>query len=376
MSIMLKLTKAVKEVPIEVKRLLRNLYPAFVRASNPIALRDEIPVFMFHSVAVETLTEQLSFLQKNNYKTLTLPEFIAFLRGGKKLEQPSILLTFDDGHKSWYEVAYPLLKTYGFHAVGFLVPDYIRERSVPGVWLSWPEVLEMEQNGVMEFESHTTHHDQIFVAPQLVDFFRPAIIHNPLNLDTPWIDEDEVYTNRLNWGTPIYIHASRYSDQRRFYDDVNVRQACIRLVEQHGSEDFFAQSGWRRKIIQSYKTAVQKQSSPRYETEREQRTAILSDLKKAREIFSNKMGKTVQHLCYPWGVGSHLAVALSREVGYASNFWVVTEKRNSNRQGDDPYWIPRLKDDYLMRLPGSGRQSLAEVFSMKMQRRSHSLNIY
>jgi hypothetical protein len=376
MSILLKLTKAIKEVPIEARRLLQHFYPAFVRASKPVPLRDEVPVFMFHSVEPETLTVQLNYLKENHYKTLTLPEFIAFLRGEKQLEQPSVLLTFDDGHKSWYEVAYPLLKLYGCHAVGFLVPAYIREGPVPGAWLSWPEVLEMEQSGVMQFESHTTNHDQIFVEPQLVDFFRPANIHNPLGLDTPWINEGDCYTNRLHWGTPIYVHASRYAGQRRFYDDAKVRQSCVRLVEKHGGENFFAQPGWRRKILQCYKTAVQQQSSFRYETGREQRAALLSDLIISREMITDKLGRPVQHLCYPWGVGSHLAVALSREAGYASNFWVVTERRNSNRQGEDPYYIPRLKDDYLMRLPGSGRQPLAEIFYMKLHRRSHSVNIY
>jgi peptidoglycan/xylan/chitin deacetylase (PgdA/CDA1 family) len=375
MSLMLKMTKAIKEVPIEVKRLL-HFYPAFVRASNPGPLHNEVPVFMFHSVEAKTFTAQLNFLQKNNYKTLTLPDFMAFLKGKKQLEQSSVLLTFDDGHKSWYEVAYPLLKSHGFHAVGFLVPAYIREQPEPGAWLSWPEVLEMEQSGVMHFESHTTQHDQIFVAPRLVDFFHPGYEQNPLQLDTPWVDEGDWYTNRLRWGTPIYIHASRYAGRRRFFDDLGVRQACVTWVKDQGDENFFTQPGWRRKMIQRYQKVIQQQLPCRYETESEQRTALLLDLKKAQEMISQKLGRPVQHLCYPWGVGSDLAVALSREAGYASNFWVVLNRRNSNRHGDDPYYIPRLKDDYLMRLPGLGRQPLVEVFYMKMHRRSSNVNIY
>jgi hypothetical protein len=47
-----------------------------------------------------------------------------------------------------------------------------------------------------------------------------------------------------------------------------------------------------------------------------------------------------------------------------------------NRPGNDPYFIPRLKDDYIMRLPGKGRQSLSELFLMKIRRRSMMTNIY
>jgi hypothetical protein len=376
MTLMLKLTKGLKEIPIEAKRLLRHSYPPFVLANKPNPLRDEVPVFMFHSVERETFTAQLDFLAQNHYQTLTLPAFMAFLNGKQQLDRPSVLLTFDDGHKNWYGVAYPLLRKYGFHAIGFLVPTFIRQQPTPGAWLSWPEVLEMEQSGVMHFESHTAHHDQVFVAPQLIDFYHPSYNQNPLGLDTPWVNEGASYTNRLRWGTPIYAHASRYSGQRRFLDDARVREACISLVNEHGGEPFFARPDWRRAITRIYKATVSRSTSPQYESGAEQHAATSSGLEKAQYMLSEKLGRPMQHLCYPWGIGSELAVTLSRAAGYVSNFGVVTAQRNSNRPGDNPFYIPRLKDDYLCRLPGSGRQSLASIFFMKLRRRSKSVNIY
>jgi peptidoglycan/xylan/chitin deacetylase (PgdA/CDA1 family) len=376
MTVMLKLTKGLKEIPIEAKRLLRHSYPPFVLANKPNPLRDEAPVFMFHSVERETFAAQLAFLAQNHYQTLTLPTFMAFLSGKQRLERPSVLLTFDDGHKNWYEVAYPLLRKYGFHAIGFLVPTFIKQQPTPGAWLSWPEVLEMEQSRVMHFESHTAHHDQVFVAPRLVDFYHPTYNHNPLGLDTPWVNEGASYTNRLRWGTPIYTHASRYSGQRRFLDDVRVREACMSLVNEHGGEPFFARPDWRQALTRIYKTTVNQSIASQYESKEEQRIAILDGLVKAKDMLHKRLGRPAHHLCYPWGIGSELAVALSRAAGYVSNFWVVTAQRNSNRPGDNPFYIPRLKDDYLCRLPGSGRQSLASIFSMKLRRRSKSANIY
>jgi hypothetical protein len=339
-------------------------------------LGQQIPVFMFHSVEHDLFEAQLIFLQQNQYQTLTMAAFTAFLHGERRRDGPSVLLTFDDGHKSWYEVAYPLLKKYGFHAVGFLVPTFIREQPSPGAWLSWPEVLEMEQSGAMSFESHTAHHDQIFVGPKLIDFYHPAYNHNPLELDIPWVYEQENYTNQLRWGMPIYTHASRFAGWPRFLDDPAIRQACIKAVDQNGSRAFFTQPNWRQTLMKRYRSALSDQIVPQYESKEAQRSAILMDLAKAQQMLSEKLGRSVLHLCYPWGIGSELAVTLSREAGYASNFWVVNKERNSNRPGDCPFHIPRLKDDYLMRLPGVKRQSLAEVFMMKLRRRSGKLHIY
>ena len=371
-----KTIRALREIPIEVSRILNGRYPSFVTSHRNTPLGQQVPVFMFHSVERSLFETQLAYLQKNQYQTLTISTFMAFLRGERSLDGPSVLLTFDDGHKSWYEVAYPLLKQYGFHAVGFLVPTFIQEQPAPGAWLSWPEIEEMEQSGVMSFESHTAHHDQIFVGPKLIDFYHPTYDYNPLELDTPWIYEGEHYTNRLRWGTPLYTHASRFAGLPRFLDEPAIRQACIELVEQRGKDTFFAQSNWRQILTKRYQTIARYQTAPRYESRQTQRSSILADLLRAQQMMETKLDRSPQHLCYPWGIGSELAVTLSQEAGYISNFWVANKQRNSNRPGDCLFYIPRLKDDYLMRLPGLRRQSLASIFIMKMHRRYHRNNIY
>jgi peptidoglycan/xylan/chitin deacetylase (PgdA/CDA1 family) len=376
MSSNLKLRKALKEVPIEIKRFVSKSYPNFVLARHPKPLHDEVPVFMFHSVDADLFDRQLQFLHDNNYRTLTLTDFISFIHGKKQIVHPSVLLTFDDGHKSWFEIAYPKLMEYGFHAVGFLVPTFIEEHPGPGVWLSWLEVLEMENCGVMSFESHSTHHDRIFISPQLVDFYHPEYNDNLLEIDVPWISDGSKYTNHLSLGTPIYAHAPRLAGFRRYIDDENVRLACTNLVLEEGAQNFFRQSGWRKKLVNQYKKTVSRITSHKFETDLQQRDAIFDDLLKAKQLLSKKLDRQVQHLCYPWGVGSKVAVRLSQEAGYISNFWVVTHQRNINRPGNDPYFIPRLKDDYIMRLPGKGRQSLSELFLMKIRRRSMMTNIY
>lgn len=374
-----KIVKGLLEVPNELQRLLKGYYPAFVTATSPEPLRDEAPVFMFHSVSAPFFEEQLAYLQHNGYRTLNLEEFMAFLCGELRITSPAVLLTFDDGDISWYRVAYPLLKEYGFTAVGFLVPGFIREQPDPtgsARWLSWPEVAEMEASGVMEMQSHTYHHDSIFTAPKLVDFFHPHYEANPLQIDTPWIGQEEIYTNNLQLGTPIFQHASRYSSYPRYFDDPQVREACVSWVAEQGGDTFFNRPNWRRSLKEYFRIAAVNSSGGFYETKTQQREAILSQLTKARQTLQDRLKKPVKHLCYPWGAGSQLAVRLSQEAGYQSNFWVTAPGRRTNRPGTSPFYITRVKDDYIFRLPGRERKPLAEIFSLKLHRRAKNLNLY
>lgn len=382
MSLVQKISKASREIPIEVGRFLHRKYPDFVIDRHPQALQQEVPVFMFHTIEYETFKNQLEYLKINGYQTLNISNFMAFLNGGKTLNNPSVLLAFDDGEKSWYDVAFPLLKEYGFNAVGFVVPHYIQEepvvRTASKGWLSWPELWEMDRSGVIEIESHSYYHDRIFTSPQLVDFYHPDYA-DTLGLDVPWLEANGQYTNTLQLGTPIYQYTPRLVGKPRYCDNLKVREACVDWVASQGGTRFFEDPNWR-KLLTQYFSSVRNQFESRpseiYESQEQTRKYLLEDLVLSKEMLSQRLGKDIQHLCYPWGIGSEQAVSLSQEAGYASNFWVTLDQRNSNFPGESPYFIPRLKDDYLFRLPGEGRHSLRQIFQTKLQRRKNTLEIY
>jgi hypothetical protein len=97
---------------------------------------------------------------------------------------------------------------------------------------------------------------------------------------------------------------------------------------------------------------------------------VRHDLARSRALIDGALGGSAcRHLCYPYTEGSPAAVRLSREVGFLSNFWGIVPGRAGNRRGDDPFHIPRLKGDYLERLPGIGRKSLAAIIGTKIRRR-------
>lgn len=67
--------------------------------------------------------------------------------------KPSLLITFDDGHKSDVEIVLPLLLEHNATASFFIVPDFIGEEG----FLSWQDVKELSNAG-MDIGSHSLSH--------------------------------------------------------------------------------------------------------------------------------------------------------------------------------------------------------------------------
>ena len=75
----------------------------------------------------------------------------------------------------------------------------------------------------------------------------------------------------------------------------------------------------------------------------------------------------VDQFCYPWFMGCPLVVRLSKEAGYAVNHWGVVTGRPTNRRGQSLFYVPRVEDHYIFRLPGEGRRSLRDILKLKFK---------
>lgn len=150
-----------------------------------------VSVLMYHHVlpkrgfiasSVDEFKQQMNFLAKNGYTTLSSNEFLLYKKGKLKVPKKSVLITFDDGWRDNFFYAYPILKEFGLKATIFLVTDWIqsateqnaRQRcdftplnhteakaNAPinpgGLFLNWSEIEQMKSNGI-DFHSHTHGH--------------------------------------------------------------------------------------------------------------------------------------------------------------------------------------------------------------------------
>ncbi len=89
---------------------------------NELAAEDSAPLGMF--VTEETFGRQIEFL-KANYEILGLPELQALCEAGRPLPRRACHITFDDGWRDNYTVAFPILRSQRVPATVLVVTDYI-----------------------------------------------------------------------------------------------------------------------------------------------------------------------------------------------------------------------------------------------------------
>jgi peptidoglycan/xylan/chitin deacetylase (PgdA/CDA1 family) len=386
------LKRSIEKTLPDFAALLLQRYPKFVFRSVSHSLTGEIPVFTFHRVEAGCFEEQLRFLARNGYYTATADELAAALRGDAPLPaSKTILLTFDDGHRTLWTVAFPLLKKYGMRAVSFVTPGWIEEgkshrftlediwtgqvtpadftrQEAHSSWLcSWQEIEAMHRSGVIDFQSHTLYHNYVAISPRIVDFLHPGYdVNFCANIPVPTCRGEDGKEHVLPWGAPIFESAPRMGARLRYFDSPEVRERCVALIARAGVSQFFADPEWRWILRQTVSACLKEMQTARYETPAECEQAVREDLLKSKRILEERLGgKAVRHLCYPWYAGSELALTASREIGYVTNFWGVLPQRQTNRRGDDLYRIVRVDETYLLTLPGNGRKSLGRLILEK-----------
>lgn len=99
--------------------------------------------------------QHMKKLKENKYNVISMDEFIAFMKGNKSVPPNAVLLTFDDGYKSFYQKGYPVLRKYGYPATNFIIvkaTDTPNPKAIPH--LTWDDMREMKRNGI-SFYSHT-----------------------------------------------------------------------------------------------------------------------------------------------------------------------------------------------------------------------------
>jgi hypothetical protein len=124
--------------------------------------RDAVPVLTYHgiggnpshvTVSHAQFMAEMAALAAGHFHTLTMAQYLRFVRGDTKgLPSRPILLTFDDGRQDAYLAADPILRSYHFHAVEFVVPGWVTTH--PGFSLSWVQIRTMNASGTWNVEEH------------------------------------------------------------------------------------------------------------------------------------------------------------------------------------------------------------------------------
>lgn len=123
-----------------------------------------IPILCYHRFAKEcdsplciptrVFDRQMKYLKDNDYRVVTLGKLLGFLQYRHALPKRSVVITLDDGYRSAYDIAFPILKKYGFTATLLIYTDYV---GISKNAVTWNQLREMKTEG-FEVGSQTVSH--------------------------------------------------------------------------------------------------------------------------------------------------------------------------------------------------------------------------
>jgi biofilm PGA synthesis lipoprotein PgaB len=158
-------------------------------------------------VTADNLINYFSWLQANGYNVISIQDVVNANNGGKPLPDKAIVLTFDDGYKSFYTYVLPLLKTFNYPATLAIVGSWLdvpengtvfyAGKQVPrSKFLSLKELKEITNSGLVEIASHTYDlHHGILGNAEGNDM--PALTTFEYNKTTNQYESEEHYLNRI-----------------------------------------------------------------------------------------------------------------------------------------------------------------------------------
>jgi len=163
-------------------------------ADAQVFFRDKVVVLLYHdisddrengaTISPELFAEHMAVLERD-FNVVSLDDAVAFQSGSRPVPPNAVAITFDDGYRSNYEVAFPILKEHGWPATVFLTINDVGRVNPTLAWLTWEQITEMSQCGIT-FGSHSLSHGRIGERGELV---------------TPWPwESQEDYQSRVRLG--------------------------------------------------------------------------------------------------------------------------------------------------------------------------------
>ena len=125
-----------------------------------------VPIITYHrfgpkpstmTVTPSAFEAQMRYLAQNGYTVVPMARLAEFLEGRIALPRKSVVITIDDGYRSTYEVAWPVLKKYGFPATVFLYTDFVGASDA----LTWAQMKEMSASGLVDIQPHSKTHSNL-----------------------------------------------------------------------------------------------------------------------------------------------------------------------------------------------------------------------
>lgn len=166
---MSSLKKEYKEILNQQQKVTPTKIPGEV-LSTIVERNVRLPIILYHYVEVvkdkgDTIRQslninpyifekQLKDLKDNGYTAYYVKDIPGILNGDIKINDKSVVLTFDDGYEDFYTDAFPIIQKYKTKVTLYVVYDFIGRKG----FLNKQELVDIANSGLVEIGSHAVDH--------------------------------------------------------------------------------------------------------------------------------------------------------------------------------------------------------------------------
>lgn len=124
-----------------------------------------VPVLIYHEIAtdgrppgetvisLERFEAQMDWLAEHGYRTISMGELVAIMRGRAAMPARAVVLTFDDGWKNVLN-AVPVLERHRMKASFWIIAG----KGIGDDYLAWSDIEALARHPGFEVQSHTMSH--------------------------------------------------------------------------------------------------------------------------------------------------------------------------------------------------------------------------
>lgn len=301
-----------------------------------------VPIFLYHQVNYLSnvnpilFEKHLKILKSKNLNTLTISEYYNYSHSKIK---NSVLITLDDGYYDNYLYVFPLLKKYNMKATIFLNTFYIKERrnskkfriepnnvandkaikkflgcgsAKSYQYLSWEEIKEMSNSGLVDFQAHSHKHMAIFKNDKL-----EGIFNNNENDYT-----DSFLYKEIKKGYPKFQKRGEYSGP-----GILINPKFFKLFQVFYQENLVGKN--KKEVLKLGNTFINKHKKEYffYEPLETAQERIKKDFLTNKNLIESHINQEILFFCWPWGHRSNETIDLLKTLGIKG---FITTKKGTN----------------------------------------------
>ncbi|WP_022819288.1 polysaccharide deacetylase family protein [Fusobacterium russii] len=304
-----------------------------------------VPIFLYHqvnplsNVKPELFEEHLKIIKNLKMNTVTISEYYE-----KKIMNNSILLTFDDGYFDNYKYVFPLLKKYNMKATIFLNTLYIKNKrendpeillnydanykaienflkdknSGSEQYMTWEEIKEMYDSGLIDFQAHSHKHTAIFTDKKISGFTKKEKM-----------DFTDLYLyGNVSDNYPIFPKRGEYSARA-----VKIKKDFFNIFKAYFENNLANIKEYKEQLKLAQNFIENNIEFFEKETEEEYITRITNDFIQNKNLIEKNLGNRIHFFCWPWGHRSKEAIKILKDLGVKG---FITTKKGTNLQ--NPNW--------------------------------------